>query len=82
MITTKVADNQVLLVNELEKRGIVIGLDSGNKNFEKALTKDIMFLITDRDRRREMATKAVNLTNSNAASHAWNIMEGYIRGDK
>jgi len=62
-IAIKVAENQILLVNELKKRGIVIGLDSDNKNFGKELTKDIMFLITDRDRRREMAAKAVNLGN-------------------
>jgi len=64
-IAIKVAENQILLVNELEKRGIVIGLDSDNKNFGKELTKDIMFLITDRDRRREMAAKAVKMADSN-----------------
>ena len=79
-IAIKVAENQVLLVNELEKRGIVIGLDSDNKNFGKELTKDIMFLITDRDRRREMAAKAVNLMDGRGALRAWDIMEGYIRG--
>ena len=66
-IAVKVAENQILLVRELERRGIVIGLDSGNKNFGKELTKDIMSLINDKDRRREMADKAINLTDNRGA---------------
>ena len=62
-IAIKVADNQILLVNELESRGIVISLDSGNKNFEKELTKDIIFLINNKNRRRVMADNAINIVD-------------------
>jgi len=66
-IAIKVADNQTLLVNELERRGIVIGLDSDDKQLEKDLAKDIMLLIKDNDRRKEIADKAVSLTDGRGA---------------
>lgn len=65
-IAVKVAENQILLVRELERRGIVIGLGLDNKNFEKELTQDIMSLINDKDRRREMADKTANLADANS----------------
>jgi len=41
----------------------VISLDSGNKNFEKELTKDIIFLINNKNRRRVMADNAINIVD-------------------
>jgi len=66
-IAIKITDNQFLLVRELKKQGIVISLYSNYNNLRKDLTKDTMLLINDRDRRREMANKTINLTDSKSA---------------